>query len=186
MSDDDMTPGFKGLLDLINAPNKRDAQRICRDLVVESKDLFELIVAGRHGLLPPYRYACHFSDYAPEHVIPTSGQISALSQHGPGEFTGEAKTAVNKLFQTFKDRRMFAAHLFYLPEQDYWSLFYFDQRDRSEFGNHWKIGGPHIHYACEAFTSDPMQAMWRKICQVSPNPPRAEHVRYRKIQDDCW
>ncbi|MGS1014568.1 hypothetical protein ACVCL0_06695 [Rhodanobacter sp. UC4450_H17] len=184
MSDDEMTPGFKGLLDLINAPNKREAQKICRDLIVESQDLFELIIAGRHGLLQPYRYACHFSDYTPEHVIPTQEQMSALSQYGPGEFTGKAKTAVNKLFQTFKDRRMFAAHLFYLPEQDYWSLFYFDQRDRSEFDNHWKIGGPHIHYACEAFTRDPMQMMWQKVCQLPPNPPGASHVRYRETQDE--
>jgi len=184
MSDEVMTAGFKGLLDLINAPDKREAKKICRDLAVESQDLFELIIAGRHGLLQPYRYACHFSDYTPEHVVPTEEQMTALSHHGPGVFTGKAKTAVNKLFQTIKDRRMFAAHLFYLPEQDYWSLFYFDQRDRSEFDNHWSVGGPHIHYACEAFTRDTMQLMWQKICQIPPEPPGAEHIRYRDSRDE--
>jgi|APThiThiocy_ev2_2_1041544.scaffolds.fasta_scaffold27023_4 hypothetical protein len=178
MHDDSTTAGFEGLLKLINAPNKRSAQKICKDLVVESQDLSDFILAGRHGLLQPYRYACHFSDYTPEHVIPTTEQLSALSQHGVGAFTGKAKTAVNKLFQTFKDRRMFAAHLLYLPPQDYWSLFYFDQRDRAEFGNHWNIGGSHIHYSCEAFTRDSMQSMWQAICQVRPSPPSSEHIRY--------
>ncbi len=184
MPDDKITPGFKGLLELINAPNKREAKKICRRLIVKSQDLFELIIAGRYGLLHPYQYACHFSDYTPEHVIPTPEQFSALSQHRLGKFTGSAKTAVNKLFQASKDRRIFAAHLFYLPEQDYWSLFYFDQRDRSRFSNHWKIGGPHIHYACEAFTQDSMQMMWQKIRQLPPSPPGSEHLRYHETRDE--
>ena len=184
MSDNSMTLGFKGLLYLINAPNKRAAQKICRDLLVESQDLFELILAGRYGLLQPYQYACHFSDYTPSHVIPTSEQISALSQHGSGAFTGKAKTAVTKLFQALKDRRMFAAHLLYLKEHDYWSLFYFDQRDRSEFGNHWEIGGSHIHYSSEAFTQNSMQSMWQSVCQLQPSPPSAEHIRYRNSHSE--
>lgn len=180
MQDDSTTPGFEGLLNLLNAPDKSSAQKICKDLVIESKDLFDFIIAGRNGLLQPYRYACHFSDYTPEHVIPSAEQLSALSHHGVGLFTGKAKTAVNKMFQAIKDRRMFAAHLLYLPPQDYWSLFYFDQRDQTEFGNHWKIGGSHIHYSCEAFTRDSMQSMWQAICQLRPSPPSAEHIRYRR------
>ena len=178
-----MTPGLQGLVDLINAADKRTAKKICRDLVVDGEDLFDLIMAGRSGLLEPYHYACHFADYTPPHVQPTTEQMSALSSHGEGEFTGNAARAITRIGQMFKERRLFAAHLFYLPEQDFWSLLYFDQRDRSRFNNHWKVGGPHIHYSCEAFTSDSLHNVWQAICQIQPLAPSSEHIRYVERND---
>ena len=184
MPDTDMTPGMKGLVDLINAPNKRAAQKLCRDLLITGEDFFNIIVAGRSGLLEPYQYACHFSDYTPPHVPPTAEQMSALSSHGKGQFTGDAARAITRIGQVFKERRLFAAHLFYLPEQDFWSLFYFDQRDRSRFDNHWNVGGPHIHYCCEAFTQDPLENVWQAVCQQQPRPPSSEHIRYVECDDE--
>lgn len=174
-----ISSGLQALLDLLNAPTKSAAQRQCRDLVIERRDFFDLIMAGRNGGLDPYLYACHFADHTPTHVPPTPEQLSALAQHSGGRFTGQAKRAVTRIFQSFDERRVFAAHLFYLPEKDFWSLFYFDQRDRSERDNHWGVGGPHIHYSCEAFTRAPLDDVWQAICQLQPRPPSGEHVRFR-------
>jgi hypothetical protein len=179
MSDDSMTTGFQGLLNLINAANKKSVQKICRELVIDQKDLYELIISGKHGLLSPYSYACHFSDYTPAHLFPTQDQLSALNQSGIGIHAGPAKRAITRLFQSVKERRMFAAHLFYLQNHEYWSLFYFDQRDISSDSNHWKIGGPHIHYAYEAFANKPMHIVWQEICQLQASPPSSEHIRYK-------
>ncbi|MEH6413905.1 hypothetical protein [Pseudomonas sp. CGJS7] len=179
MEDYKTTPGFDGLVSLLNAPNRRAAKKICRDLAVEHEDLFRFIIAGQHGLLEPYRYACHFAFYTPPGLELSQEDHAALTAHTSGPFTGKAKRTVNILFQILKDRRQFAAHLFYLPSYEFWTLLYFDQRDRAEEGNHWSVGGPHIHYSCEAFTTDNLHEMWGKICQLKPAPPNSEHIRFR-------
>jgi hypothetical protein len=174
-----ISPGLQGLLDLLNAPTKRAAKKLCRELVIERTDFFDLIMAGREGGLAPYLYACHFANHTPPHVPPTPEQMTALAEHGGGVFTGQAKRAITRVFQSMEERRLFAAHLFYLPENNFWSLFYFDQRDQSGRNNHWGVGGPHIHYASEAFTQVSLMDVWQSICQLQPRPPSGEHIRFR-------
>lgn len=173
-----MTPGLQGLIDLLDAPSKRVAKKLCRDLIIDSEDFSEFIRAGWLGHLKPYVYARYFSDQVPPHVPPTKDQMSALAQHGSGIFAGDAARAATRLSNTTRERRLFIAHLLYLKDEDFWSLFYFDQRDRSNFDNHWKVGGPHIHYCCEAFVREPLEVLWEKICQTQPSPPSSEHIRY--------
>lgn len=50
-------------------------------------------------------------------------------------------------------------------------------RDYSADENHWKHG-PHIHYSRDSFTSEPLEEVWRKICQAAPEFPKSIHVRY--------
>ena len=90
----------------------------------------------------------------------------------------EARKTVTKVFQIFQDRRMFSAHLFYTPSNKFWHLFYFDQLDVTDINNHWKAGGPHIHYSRESFTSAPLADVWRRVRARPPNPPPSVHVRY--------
>lgn len=173
--------GLEKLLTLLNAEDKKTAEKLCRDLVVERKDLVQLILAGRAGALEPYKYACHFAQIHPEHLRPTPRDDAALGQNGIGPLAPRAAKAVRKMFQTFEERRMFAAHLFYLPGQDIWHLFYFDQRDLDEHQNHWTVGGSHIHYSRECFTQQSLAAVWGAVCGLPPNPPGSLHVRFEGI-----
>ena len=91
----------------------------------------------------------------------------------------EAQKAFRKIDQIFKDRRQFAAHLFFMPSHKYWHLIYFDQRDTESKGNHWKIGGTHVHYSRESFCQQSMKVMWQNICSNPPKPPNSLHIRYK-------
>jgi len=170
--------GFEKVIHLFNIEDKRPAEKYCRDLVISSEDLFHIILAGRAGGMAPYIYACHFAESMPEHLHLTENDHSALRSNGVGPLNREATKSLNKITQTFKDRRMFAAHLFYSPSKKYWHLFYFDQRDLEAHGNHWKVGGPHIHYSRESFSNEPLEEVWRKICSKAPRPPKSIHVNY--------
>ena len=180
MPDAIISAGLAGLLDLFNAKKKAEALKQCKDLVVCKTDLVNLVLAGQCGQLEQYRYASHFSDYLPDDSETTERKLEALGRNGVGPLTADAKRAVVSIDHMFRARRLFAAHLFYVPSHLYWHLIYFDQRDQSPDGNHWKIGGPHIHYSRESFCSIPMEQMWREICEMPPRPPGATHVRFRE------
>jgi len=170
--------GLERVLQLFNVAAKNDVKKYCRDLVIHSDDLTNMILAGRVSALRPYEYACHFSQIEPEHLNPTERNFAALAVNGVGPLSREARKTVTKVFQIFQDRRIFSAHLFYTPSNKFWHLFYFDQRDVTDINNHWKAGGPHIHYSRESFTSAPLAEVWRRICARPPNPPPSVHVRY--------
>lgn len=170
--------GLEKLLQLFNIEGKRDVKKYCRDLVVRSEDLFHVILAGHVSGLKPYKYACHFAHISPEHLRPTDRDLAALAENGIGPLSREARKTVTKISQIFQDRRLFAAHLFYTPSTKYWHMFYFDQRDVSDVANHWKVGGPHIHYSRESFCREPLAPVWRAVCSSPPRPPSSLHIRY--------
>jgi hypothetical protein len=170
--------GLHRILQLFNIESKKEIKKYCRDLAIRSEDLFHIILVGRVSGLETYKYACHFSEYSPKHLNPTERDLAALSANGVGPLSRDARKTVTKISQIFQDRRMFSAHLFYTPSKKYWHLFYFDQRDVSEIGNHWKLGGPHIHYSRESFSKEPLDQVWRRVCATPPEPPSSVHVRY--------
>lgn len=178
MTEDLAADGVSKLLDLLNATDKKTAEKLCRDLLVNRKDLVQLVLAGRTGALAPYQYACHFTEVRPEHLQLTAANSAALSDNGVGPLSLDAAKAVRKISQTFVERRAFAAHLFYLPSGDIWHLFYFDQRDVDKNENHWTVGGPHIHYSRECFTQQSLKEVWEAICALLPKPPKSLHVRF--------
>ncbi len=170
--------GLERIVQLFNFEGKSEIKKYCRDLVIRSEDLFHVILAGRVAGLHPYKYACHFSEISPEHLKPTQRDLAALAANGVGPMSREARKTVTKISQTFQDRRMFSAHLLYTPSMKFWHLFYFDQRDVSDRDNHWRLGGPHIHYSRESFAREPLADVWRKVCGRPPNPPSSVHIRY--------
>ena len=171
------------MIELFNIDEKRSVKKYCRDLVVSSKDLFHIILAGRGGVLEPYRYACHFSDVVPPHLPLQERDTQALASNGVGPLKKEAAKATKKIFQLFVERRMFAAHVFFTPSQRHWHLFYFDQRDTDTRENHWVVGGSHIHYSRESFTTKPLLAVWEQLCQQPPLLPGSIHIRYEQLNN---
>ena len=170
-------PSLHRLIQLFNMERKREIERYCNDLVITSEDLTDILLAAQVAGIPPYLYACHFHDIQPESLQPTDEQLAALSQNGVGPLGKQAAKVVRKVDQMFKNRRLLAIHLFYTPNQKYWHLFYFDQRDYSATDNHWKHG-PHIHYCHDSFTNEPLESVWAKATAEKPQLPPELHIRY--------
>ena len=184
MTQDQYIKGMMKIFELFNSSTKRSAEKLARDLTVTSKDLFHIIMAGQKGVLEPYRYACHFAEIVPPHLIPTEVDHAHLSANKVGPLTPGSKKLVNKIAGIIKDRRIFAAHLFYTPSQEYWHLIYFTQRDMGNHINHWKVGGPHIHYSRESFCNEPMSEVWKAVCSNPPKPPGSIHIRYQDLSTE--
>lgn len=170
--------GLEKIIRLFNLPNKKSVEKYCRDLVIRSEDLANLLLAGRVAGIHPYRYANHFSEFMPKNLHLTRGDLAEFATNGVGPMSKAAQKASTKMSQAFVDRRLFAAHLFFTPSHNHWHLFYFDQRDTTARRNHWKIGGPHIHYSREAFSNKPLSEVWKGVCETPPELPSSIHVRY--------
>jgi hypothetical protein len=125
-----------------------------------------------------YQYACHFADCIPEHLEPTEAERDAIGRSKVGPVVDNAaKKFLTKTGQTFVERKLFAAHLFYSPSQRHWHLFYFEQRDKAEYRNHWKHG-PHIHYTSEMLMRTPLSEVWGKVQTDQAAYLKGLHVRY--------
>ena len=175
--------GFEGLIKLFNIADKSTVKKSCRNLIVTQKDLFHLILVGQAGKLESYQYASHFVEIVPPHLQPTDEDLEVIASNGVGLMSLDAQKTFRKIDQLFKDRRVFAAHLFFTPLHDYWHLIYFDQRDTESKGNHWKVGSTHIHYSRESFCQISMSEMWQDICDNPPKPPSSLHIRYKDEKD---
>lgn len=165
------------LLGLFNLSKKREVVRYCQNLIITSEDFAKVLLASRITGLGPYKYACYFADITPDHLHPRDEELAALGLNGVGPLRGSALKAVRKVDQIYRDRRLLSMHLFYVPSQKYWHLFYFDQRDYLNHKNHWKHG-PHIHYSQDLFTRDPLLQIWERAISEKPIFPPSIHVRY--------
>ena len=165
------------LIALFNLVGNREIRRYCRDLVVTSEDLADVILVGTIAGLGPYRYVNHFSEIRHESLEPNRTQLVALGRSGVGPAKGDALKAIHKMDQIFLQRRLLGVHLFYAPSRKYWHMFYFDQRDYEATKNHWKHG-PHIHYSQDTFTREPLSTVWQQAAAVMPTLPPSVHIRY--------
>jgi len=173
--------GLASLLRLISISSKREVERQCRGMQITSDDFFHLLIAARDTAeLAPYRYACHFVDIAPPHLFPNERDNAALTGGGIGSSAPGVGKFARKIFQLFKERRAFAAHLLFTPGGRYWHLFYFDQRDTEVAANHWR-GGSHIHYSGDTFTNDRLDIVWERVRATPPALPPSVHIRYRQV-----
>jgi hypothetical protein len=173
------TRNLEPLLELFNQSKKAEVHRHCRGLKIYGSDLAGLIMAGRIGGIGPFKYACHFDDRIPEHLRPKPSEYAALGRAKVGPLEGEARKFFRKIAQTSEERRLFAAHLFYTPNQRYWHLFYFDQRDTAESRNHWR-NGSHIHYANDMFHHKPLPEVWNRVQAGEIAFLKGLHIRYER------
>lgn len=171
-----------GFVDLFNTESKADLEKYCRGFVVRQVDLVMWILTAQRGGLEEYRYASHFADKIPTHLHPTDEERAAIGQNGLGPLRGRASKAFSKIAQLFIERRHFCAHLFYTMNGNYWFLFYFDQRDLAERGNHWKHG-PHIHLISHHWPNRPLDDVWGKVLRGETNFANKIHLRYDHDKD---
>ena len=172
-------PGFRGLLELFEVESKREAEKRCRSLTVTDDDLVDVILAVEAGMVSPLLHAKHTAEYMHPSLDLTSEDRKALGSNGVGDLTPRAKTAVNKIDQMFKDRRLFVAHLFYEPYRARWHLIHFDQRDQESVGNHWKAGGAHVHYSRHNLANAPLEDVWAGVCKAPPIVPNSLYIRFK-------
>jgi hypothetical protein len=173
---------IEGLVRLLNIDSKSDLEKYCRAFVVREVDFVALIIEARAGGLSPYLYACRFIDNVPPDLRPTDQDLAELSRNGIGPLQDETRKVLFKTFQRlFKERRQFAAHLFYTPDCCYWYLFYSDQRDEDTVDNHWQHGS-HIHLISSHWPNLRLEEVWRRVKTGDTNFQNKIHLRF--LSDD--
>jgi hypothetical protein len=164
---------------IMQCKTKHDLEKYCRKLILRQID-FSLALLGAHaGAFEPYEYAKCFREWVPDHLNLTDDNLGAIGANGIGPLGKAAQKTMNKVSQIFQDRRMLAAHLFYTPDHACWDLFYFDQRDHAEHGNHWQYG-PHIHLISWHWPNLELADVWERIQRGDANFPNKIHLRFEK------
>lgn len=168
------------IIELFNASNLKTVKSLAKRLVITRATFVGLILAAKSGDLEtmPYNHQMNCFEYVPDHLIPTEEDMDAFHANDPGEFKGKARTFVNKIFQTFEERKWIVWHLFYTSSQEYWHLFYFDIKDMNEENNHWKIGGPHVHYISNLWPQFTISDVWERLRSGSKEFGSNVHIRF--------
>jgi hypothetical protein len=164
------------LIELCNFKDKREAEKFCRSLTIRQTDFTLFILCAQSGVFAPYRYASHFEDRPIPHLIPSEDERVALAANGLGPLQGQARKALTKVEQFFRDRRHLCTHLFYTPDHAFWNLFQFDQRDIAARDNHWEYGA-HLHYASDAWINADAGTIWNQIRTGKRRFPTI-HIRF--------
>ena len=172
------TVNLKDLLQIFNCKSKGELKKHARNTVVYQQDMVAFVLAAQQGALYPYLYANHFARKVPDHLMPNEKEQEAISKNGIGNFkTLAAQKFARKVFQMPVEQRSRAAHLFYTSDHKYWNLFYFDNRDRSKYTNHWKHGG-HIHFVSDLWSRLSMEEAWKKVKSGELSFQNKLHLRY--------
>jgi hypothetical protein len=133
----DLIPDY--LQKLLSIEKKSELKKFCRKITISLNDLTKLILnLSMIGFL----HMREHHEYVPKHLTQSNDEIDALFDFPIGEkIIGKAEKCLNKISQTFKERRCLSLHVFFNDVK--WHLIYFDQN--SVQGIHWKHG-PHIHF----------------------------------------
>jgi hypothetical protein len=170
-------PDLRPVLELLNATTKAEAEKLADALVLEERALSYLILGAQAGALGDYSHSAYFDHETPRHLRPAETELAALGRTGVGRIIDrQALKAIRKIEQTFVERRMLAAHIFYTPCQRFWHLFHFRQQDLKDRDSHW-IGGRHIHYTSDLFVNQPASAVWNTILDEQSVKIRGVHIR---------
>jgi hypothetical protein len=176
-----VTSELKALVEIFQISSKRQLEKHCRSLTIWRSDLYALIMAAQSGDAEISHYPIYIQYHPPELTL-TEENLRALHDNGVGAFKKPAQKTVNKLGEMMRQRRIFAAHLFWFP--DYpgnWHLFHFDQSDTNPHTNHWQHGS-HIHLI-NMLThprTDPVQLISELEAMQKPHVSHAIHIRYKR------
>ena len=176
-----MSDQLLAFLQFLDITDKAALEVYADTVTVRDTDLVGLILASRVGSVPIGHIAIH-RHYHPRHLELTGENLAALSENEVGPLSPKAKKTVNKIGATFRERRLFNAHFFWLTEYPAaWHLFYFDQRDVQ--GQHW-VEGPHIHLLNHLTHPqiDP-EDLLQKLHE-SERPPRMSGLHVRYLRED--
>jgi hypothetical protein len=178
------TASLEALLKLFTFTKKRDLERYCRALTVESRDFVSLILSCEQNA-KPFLHQITFKDIVPEHLIPSDDEWAALAKNPAGELSAEAAKTVSKMAQLFDDRRYLVGHIFFMPDQSRWHFFCFDQRDlEDQRPNHWKEG-PHVHFINWLWPRQNAEELWSHFIRESERPGGDFHLRFSMDTDSA-
>ena len=170
------SPSGEALLKLFTFDKKRDLEKYCRDLVINSTDFANLIFACEMGGVP-FLHQISYGDHVPDHLHLTDKDTEALAANSVGPLQPGAQKAINKISQMFKDRRYLVGHIFYVPDLTEWHFFQFDQRDLEDKENHWKEGA-HIHFLNWLWPNYEPKTLWANFTSGKAKMNDSLHVRY--------
>ncbi len=151
-------------------------EKYCREVVINSNDFANFILACEMGNFP-LLHQIHYRDYVPEHLYLNDKDTAALAANPGGLLQPDARKAVRKIGQMFKDRRYLVGHIFYLPDLSKWHFFQFDQRDIEDGENHWKEGA-HIHFLNWLWPNYGAKTLWEDFTSGRAKINDSLHVRY--------
>jgi hypothetical protein len=167
----------EALLKMFDFDKKRELEKYCRDVVINSSDFANFILACELGSFP-LLHKIHYRDHVPEHLYLSDQDTAALAANPVGPLQPDAQKAVRKISQMFKDRRYLVGHIFYLPDLSKWHFFQFDQRDlEDERGNHWKEGA-HVHFLNWLWPNYDATTLWENFTSGKAKMNDSLHVRY--------
>lgn len=167
------------LLAIFEIADKGALQAHVAKMVLDGGDLASLILACDAESIPIGHVRVH-RHFHPPHLDLTDENLQALASNGVGPLSKAAKKTVNKVSATFRERRLFNAHFFWLAEYPReWHLFYFDQRDVA--GDHWREGS-HIHLMnyCTHPQVDPRPLIMSLLDDMTLPKLSGLHIRYRR------
>jgi len=172
---------FGKVLQLFEFDNKRELEKYCRNLTIDSEDFFFLIVAAQQGLIG-YSHRIHHRDIVPKELRLERSSLTPIETDETGKLKGRSLKYFRKVSQIFRDRRYLVGHMFASRINLQWHLFYFDQRDHSVSSNHWEHG-PHIHFINWLWPNHSMKSLWTEFISEKPNIRGALHIRYSDSRD---
>jgi hypothetical protein len=168
---------IEAFLKIFTFDKKRELEKHCRDLVINSSDFVGLILACEAGRLQ-FLHRIHYQDHVPEHLHLNDQDTAALAANPVGPLQPGAQKAVRKLGQMFKDRKYLVGHIFYVPDLTEWHFFQFDQRDlEDERGNHWKEGA-HVHFLNWLWPNYDAKTLWENFISGKAKINDSLHVRF--------
>lgn len=139
-----VSEGLEKFLLIFDITHKSRLVEHCKTLTIFGRDLANLILACQFGRIPIEHFPV-FHEHTPEHLEVNDQDRESLVRNGVGPLSFRGQKAVRKVTTIFKERRLFAGHMFWVPSHTgEWHFLYFDQRDRAQVDNHWKHGS-HIH-----------------------------------------
>ena len=167
------------LLEILYFKKKRDLVRHCRNAIIYQVDFAAFILACETGTFS-WNHQIFYRDYVPPHLPPTQENLNSLASNGVGPLRGEAAKVMNRIAQIFEERRLLVGHMFYDKDISNWHFFYFDQRDLSNKGNHWKEGS-HIHLINHLWPNYDAESLWNKFCSGNIQLSGSLHIKFVDI-----
>lgn len=166
----------EALLKMFTFDKKRELEKYCRDVVINSSAFAKFILTCESGRLP-FLHQIYYRDHVPEHLLLSDKDSGALAANPVGPLQPDAQKAIRKIGQLFKERRYLVGHIFYVPDLSEWHFFQFDQRDLEDEENHWKEGA-HIHFLNWLWPDYDAKTLWANFTSGKVKMNDSLHVRY--------
>lgn len=163
------------LANLFLLERKAELKTFCKKVEITKKEFSQTVLACEMGLLP-WRHHISHRNFVPQHLEPTEEEWESV---GPALASGDRAVpkALRKIMNQFDERRLLVGHIFYNHDLSRWHLLYFDQRDTSAHGNHWKVGA-HVHLINWVLrTGQNANEAWQEFHDGNPKLRGALHIK---------